>query len=317
MSGENTMEIKNRSLSYFLLIPILSICFLLFVKFTSGLRFDHLLLVSIVNVAFYLSGFTRRLITGLGVIIVYWIIFDSMKVWPNYLYNTVHIQSLYEMEKSFFGINANGTVITPNEYFLIHTNTFIDIVSGLFYLMWVPLPLLFAFYSYTIDKNLFLRFCFAFLTVNIIGWIIYYGYPAAPPWYVAEYGMQLDPATKSNAAGLLKFDHYFGIKLFEDLYAKGSNVFAAMPSLHSSYPLIGLYYTFKQPRRWMSYVFAIVMAGIWFSAIYLTHHYILDVLAGILVGVTGIFIFEKFVLKTNWFKGFLKRYEKAITIKNY
>lgn len=317
MSTENTMEIRaRRDWSYYLVVPILSLSFLLFAKFTTGLRSDHFLLVSLINFSFYLSGFSRRLITGLGIMIVYWVIFDSMKAWPNYIYNTVHIQSLYEMEKSIFGINVNGTVITPNEFFIANTNSVLDIACGIFYLSWVPLPLLFAMYVYTNNKNLFLRFCLAFLFVNLIGFAIYYLYPAAPPWYVANHGMVLNTATKSYAAGLLRFDQFFGISLFENMYAKGSNVFAAMPSLHSSYPLIGLYYSFKQPVRWMRVVFAIVMIGIWFSAIYLTHHYVLDVLAGILVGFAGVLFFEKYLLKTKLFLNFLDKYERAITIKN-
>jgi hypothetical protein len=315
-----TNHFARRSWSYYLTVPLLSILFLVFVKITTGLRFDHFLLVTIVNIAFYASGFSRRLITGLGIIIFYWILFDSMKAWPNYAYNTVHIQSLYELEKSIFGFMYNGVRITPNEYFLANHTTVPDLICAAFYLCWVPVPLLFAFYLYFTNKNLFLRFCFAFLFVNLLGFVIYYSYPAAPPWYIAERGMQLDITTKSYAAGLLRFDHFFGINLFSDLYAKGSNVFAAMPSLHASYPLIGLFYAIRQPRKWIAVIFAIVMVGIWFAAIYLTHHYILDILAGIACGLTGLFIFEKYLLKTKWFGNFVKRYEKTITKpmeKNY
>jgi membrane-associated phospholipid phosphatase len=239
-----------------------------------------------------------------------------MKAWPNYLYNTVNIRSLYEHEKNLFGFYSNGKLVTPNEYFINNTSPVLDVAAGIFYLCWVPLPLIFSMYLYSINKNLFLRFCFAFLIVNLIGFVIYYLYPAAPPWYVAEHGMQLNTATKSYAAGLLRFDHYFGIKLFEGMYSKGSNVFAAMPSLHASYPLIGLYYSFRQPVKWMRVVFAIVMLGIWFSAIYLTHHYVLDVLAGIACGITGIIIFEKVIVRTKWFDSFLNYYHASIEKKN-
>lgn len=316
MNSEKILEISDRrDWSYFLLVPLLSLLFLVFVKLTTSVRSDHFMLVAIINVAFYFSRFSRRLITGLGVIIVYWVIFDSMKAWPNYVYNTVNIQSLYEMEKNIFGFTINGNVVTPNEYFLSNTSIALDIICGMFYLTWVPLPFLFALYTYTKNKNLFLRFCFAFLFVNLIGFCIYYLYPAAPPWYVVHHGMILDPATKSFAAGLLRFDQIFGINLFAGLYEKGSNVFAAMPSLHASYPMIGLYYSFQHPLKWIRVVFAIVMLGIWFAAIYLTHHYILDVLAGIAVGVAGIFVFEKYILRTKWFSTFLLRYEKAISKK--
>jgi inositol phosphorylceramide synthase catalytic subunit len=313
MSINSGIELKTRPLSYYLVVPLLSILLLLFAAFTTGIRSDHVFLVTIIIIAFYTSHYSRRLITGLGIMIVYWVIYDSMKAWPNYAYNTVYIQSLYDAEKNLFGIHEGTGTVTPNEYFLIHSSRFLDILCAIFYLSWIPLPLLFAIYSYFTDKKLFLRFCFAFFIVNCIGFIIYYLYPAAPPWYYSKYGAELITSTKSHAAGLLRFDHYFNINLFSGLYAKGSNVFAAMPSLHASYPLIGLYYSMKQPRRWMSVVFGIVMLGIWFSAIYLTHHYILDVIAGILCGIAGIIFFEKFLMKNKSFRKLFDRYLDAIT----
>jgi membrane-associated phospholipid phosphatase len=236
-----------------------------------------------------------------------------MKAWPNWAYHDVDIFPLYNLEKILFGIHHENTLLTPNEFLINHYTNFLDVLCGFFYLSWMPLPLFFAFYLYAKNKNLFLRFCMAFFFVNIIGFIIYYLHPAAPPWYYEKYGSVLDVTTKSNAAGLLRFDNYFGIHFFEGLYAKGSNVFAAMPSLHASYPLIGLVYAYKQPAIWLRIVFAIVMVGIWFSAIYLTHHYILDILAGIGCGLLGIFIFEKVLLNTNNFGSFMKKYEAVIS----
>src|SRR3546814_5365632 len=72
--------------------------------------------------------------------------------------------------------------------------------------------------------------------------IVYYLYPAAPPWYIQQYGTDFIKDTPSNAAQLVKFDQFFNVPVFQTLYSKGSNVFAAMPSLHSSYPLIVIYY---------------------------------------------------------------------------
>lgn len=300
----------------FVIVPLLSVLYLLLAKSTTGIRPDHVALVAIVNSCYYLSSSTRRLIIGLGIIIVYWIIYDSMKAWPNWAFNDVDILPLYNLEKSLFGIHDGNNIVTPNEFFLSHSAVFADILCGTFYLCWMPLPLFFAFYLYFKNKNLFLRFCMAFFIVNCIGFIIYYVHPAAPPWYYEEHGSVLDVTTKSYAAGLLRFDSYFGIHLFEGLYSKGSNVFAALPSLHASYPLIGLIYASKQHVKWLKILFAIVMAGIWFSAIYLSHHYILDVLAGIGCGLLGVFIFEKVMLKNKWFSGFMRRYESVISVKS-
>jgi membrane-associated phospholipid phosphatase len=65
-----------------------------------------------------------------------------------------------------------------------------------------------------------------------------------------------------------------------------------MPSLHASYPLIVLFYGIKNKLGKINLVFAVVMAGIWFAAVYNSHHYVLDVLAGILCGSIGIGLFQ-------------------------
>lgn len=296
-----------------LIIPVLSLIYLLLAYVTTGIRNDHFLLVAIVNGSFFISKLTRRFITGFSIFVIYWILFDSMKLWPNWSFTEVDILPLYNLEKSWFGIMHEGVLLTPNEFFILHKTTFLDILSASFYLCWVPLPLIFAFYLYNKRKDLFIRFSLAFFFVNILGFIIYYVHPAAPPWYYAEFGNTLNTATKSNAAGLLRFDEYFGINLFADLYSKGSNVFAAMPSLHSAYPLIGFIYAARLSKKYFMYVFGIVSIGIWFSAIYLYHHYTLDIVVGISCAVIGVYILENYILSSTRSRNWLQNFEKAIT----
>jgi len=274
-----------------------------------GYKTDQLFLVLLFNILFYLSGPTRRFILGFTIFIVFWIIFDSMKAFPNYRYNTVHIASLYNAEKSLFGIKGpDGTICTPNEYWRTHQNTFLDIASGLFYLCWIPLPLAFAGYLFYKNKEAFFRFSLSFLLVNLLGFVIYYAYPAAPPWYVQQYGFVFNPHTPGNTAGLGRFDRFFHVSVFSGLYAKSSNVFAAMPSLHASYPLIVLYYGIRTRMRWANALFALIMTGIWFAAVYSSHHYTLDVLAGISCGLFGIALFNYLYTRTRWLPRFVRRY---------
>jgi membrane-associated phospholipid phosphatase len=65
-----------------------------------------------------------------------------------------------------------------------------------------------------------------------------------------------------------------------------------MPSLHASYPLIVLYYGIRTKQGWINLLFGAITAGIWFAAVYSSHHYVLDVLAGIICGATGIVLFN-------------------------
>ncbi|MDQ3291637.1 MAG: phosphatase PAP2 family protein, partial [Bacteroidota bacterium] len=128
--------------------------------------------------------------------------------------------------------------------------------------------------------------------VNLIGFVIYYVYPAAPPWYVQHYGFTFIPGTPGNTAGLARFDNFFGIKLFHGIYSKSSNVFAAMPSLHSAYPVTVLLYGLKNKLGRVNMFFALIMLGIWFAAVYSFHHYVLDVILGIACALVGFDLFQ-------------------------
>ena len=145
-----------------------------------------------------------------------------------------------------------------------------------------------------------------------MGFVVYYVYPAAPPWYIQEHGFAFQPLKLASTGGLAKFDAYFHIGLFKSIYAKGSNVFAAMPSLHSAYPVIVVYYAFKNRLGFVKYLFTLVMVGIWFTAVYASHHYVLDVLAGILCATIGISLFNLLTTRVGFIKEFINRYEKII-----
>lgn len=307
--------VDNRSaitLKIILTVTLLSIGYIILSYWVVGFKSDQLVLVAIFNTLFYASLITRKFILGFSVFIVYWIIFDYMKAVPNYDFSTVHIADLYHFEKKLFGINFNGQLLTPNEYWAINGTTIMDVIGGLFYLCWIPVPLGFATFLFFKNRKEFLGFAITFFVVNLVGFVGYYTFPAAPPWYIQQHGFVFDPATKANIGGLAKFDHFFNIHIFKDIYTKGSNVFAAMPSLHSAYPIIVLYYGLRNKLGSVNILLATVMAGIWFTAVYTSHHYVLDVLAGITTAFIGISIFNLLFTKVKFLKDFLNRYTLLI-----
>jgi hypothetical protein len=304
--------VNSISLKSVITVSLISVAYLLLSSVVVGFKTDQLVLVFLFNALFYASALTRKFITGFSIFIVYWIIYDYMKAFPNYEFNTVHIADLYNFEKNLFGISFNGTLLTPNEYWRLNGHTILDILSGIFYLCWIPVPMAFAVYLFFVNRRQFLAFLMTFFLVNFLGFIVYYTFPAAPPWYVQFHGFNFINHTPGNTAGLIKFDNFFNVGIFKSIYAKGSNVFAAMPSLHSSYPLIVLYYGLKNKLRWINVFFATVMVGIWFSAVYTSHHYVLDVAFGIVCAILGITLFELAFSRVQFLKSFLDRYEKII-----
>ena len=290
----------------------ISLAYLLVSFLLIGFKTDQLGLTAFFLVCFFSSSISRKFITGFAIFIAYWIIFDYMKAFPNYTVSRVHIGDLYNAEKSLFGFSYLGNTITPNEYWQLNGRTWLDILTGIFYLCWIPVPLALAAYFFFKDKTMFLHFSLTFVLVNMIGFIVYYIYPAAPPWYYHLNGDHFFAHTPGNTAGLHKFDDFFHAGIFRSLYAKSSNVFGAMPSLHCSYPVIVLYYGIKKKFGWVNFFFLLVMLGIWFSAVYSSHHYVLDLLAGIICAIAGIFFFEKILLRSARVNRFLNLYRAAI-----
>jgi inositol phosphorylceramide synthase catalytic subunit len=292
----------------FIICGVLSIAYLVISHLLVGFNMDQLMLLLVFNTLYFFNKNTRRLSIGLSIFIVYWIVFNYMKAFPNYNYNEVAIGSLYNIEKTLFGISTPAGIVIPSEYFKNFSNSLLDVLSGFFYLCWIPVPLIFAILLFFRDRRSFFLFSLTFFLANIIGFIGYYIYPAAPPWYVMENGFAFLSSTPGNMAGLGRFDQYLGFPLFEGIYSKSSNVFAAMPSLHAAYMLIVVFYGLRTGFKGYNVFFAIIMGGIWFTAVYSAHHYVIDVIAGIITALFAIYLFRYFASHTksgqkllNWF----------------
>lgn len=309
LAGTAQMPVFKR-----LLIAVMIVLgYLILSYFLIGFRPEQLFISGLFFVLYIASKRTRNFVLTLLPFIVFWVIFDYMKAFPNYKFNTVHIGDLYALEKEYFGIQYHGALHTLNEFWEMNRTTFLDVMNGFFYLCWMPVPIAFASYLFFKNRRAALEFCLTFLLTNFVGFIGYYGYPAAPPWYVHYHGFDFNPATPGNVAGLAGFDHFLGVQIFHGLYAKSSNVFAAMPSLHAAYALLSVYYGFKKRAAagWKIFL-VIVCLGTWFAAIYTNHHYVFDLLVGILCAIIGILLFQKVLLRIRPFRKFMDSYYRQV-----
>lgn len=276
-----------------------------------GLRPEHLWIAILLAALFFAAPATRRLMVALLPFIIFGISYDWMNIVHNYEVNPVDIEGIYNAEKRMFGIAcADGVLRTPNEFFALHTNPLLDFLGGFFYLCWVPVPILFGLWLYFGGQTkAYLHFAIVFLLVNFIGFAGYYIHPAAPPWYVAEYGFGFSLGTPGDTAGLSAFDNMTGLGIFNALYGRNSNVFAAVPSLHSAYTLVAFIYSLRSKSPlWIRIFLAVVTLGIWFTAVYTSHHYIIDVSLGILCAIAGFLLFEYVLMRIPAFGRFISRY---------
>ena len=131
---------------------------------------------------------------------------------------------------------------------------------------------------------------------------------------MALHGFEAVPGTPGDTAGLGRFDDMTGLGIFNALYARNSNVFAALPSLHSAYTPVALIYAIRSrsSAAWIA-VLALVSVGIWWTAVYSSHHYIIDVLCGIACALAGFALFEFGLMKIPAFARFVDRYTSYIS----
>lgn len=275
-----------------------------------GFRPEHLYIAVFLAFMLLVTGTTRRLVVALMPFIVFGISYDWMNIVHNYEVNPVDIKGINDAERSLFGIISGGVTLTPNEFFALHTSKIMDFLGGFFYLCWVPVPIIYGLWLYlNKQEKTYLHFAIVFLLVNLIGFAGYYIHPAAPPWYVAKYGFDFMLGTPGDVAGLGAFDEMTGLGIFQGLYGRNSNVFAAVPSLHSAYTLVAFIYSLRsRTPMWMRIALAVITLGIWFTAVYTSHHYIIDVLLGIACALLGFIIFEYLLMRIPPFARFITRY---------
>jgi hypothetical protein len=125
------------------------------------------------------------------------------------------------------------------------------------------------------------RFAWIFFLTNVAGFVTYHVYPAAPPWYYHAHGCEISMTALPSAGPRLEhLDAVLGIDYFKGMYGRSSDLYGAVPSLHVAYPLLIViegWRAFGWVGRALSLVFLVSMG---FAALYLDHHWVIDVLLG-------------------------------------
>ncbi len=252
-----------------------------------GLRLEHVVLTAAAASCALWGGGALRFLRLFAPVVLTGIVYDFSRLTTGWR-GEVHIADVYATELAWFGVGSGSARRIPAEALLDHTHVVLDAVSGVAYLVYLYVPIVVAIALYFArDERRMFDVGAAFLFSYLIGLVIYLVYPTAPPWYVFEHGLGspvLD-ATPS-AAGAARFDVLLGYPYFASFYARSANVFGAMPSLHVAAPASTLLAVAgKRPRWWLPV--AIVLAAVTFAAVYLQHHYVLDLLAGLACAVVG------------------------------
>jgi inositol phosphorylceramide synthase catalytic subunit len=197
----------------------------------------------------------------------------------------IHVRDLYDLDARLFSLPTSDGPRALTDLIAAHTSPLLDVICGGAYLLFLLEVFGVAIYLFFRDRPRMLAVSAGFFTLNITGWLIWMLYPAAPPWYVDQYGFgPVVQDAASSPAGLLRLDALLGSPIAASFYSKSANVFGAMPSLHVAY--VTMVACIALPLGGTLRAFTLLFAGLMaFSAVYLRHHYVLDVVVGMVLAV--------------------------------
>lgn len=248
-------------------------------------HWDNLAGLVAVVALFSLGPRSRKAFLGAYPVGLVGLLYDGMKLVQNVGLrpDTVHLCDLRAHEIALFGISSGGEErVTLHDWFQAHPSPLLDAVCAVPYGTFVFVCFGCAAWLYFRDHARMLRFTWSFLALNVLGFLTYHVYPAAPPWYFHAHGCVVDiTARASEGANLARVDAWLGVHYFAGMYGRASDVFGAVPSLHVAYPLlIALdgWRTFNRGWRAAAVAFFALMC---FAAVYLDHHWVIDIVAGI------------------------------------
>jgi inositol phosphorylceramide synthase catalytic subunit len=215
-----------------------------------------------------------------------WILtFYASRFIPDEYRPVVSVVILPTLESVMYGANISD-ILTR------FTHPVLDIIA------WIPygvihfiLPFFVALFLWLFrPKQTLHLWARAFGYMNLVGVFIQIIFPCAAPWYELIYG--LTPAsysTPGSAGGLGRIDKLFNSHGYDTTFSSSPVVFGAFPSLHAGCATIEalfLSHFFPQTTR---IVWAYVCVLYW-ATMYLTHHYLIDVVGGACLA-TGCFYF--------------------------
>ncbi len=204
---------------------------------------------------------------------------------------------LRALELSWFSV-APG--MTPQDYFTRHPVMALDLLFAVPYGVFFVVAFVYAGFLFVKDRPRMRFFLWSFATANFISFACWVIFPAAPPWYVRAHGCVADLTVAPSAAALVRVDGYIGIPYFQSFYARASQVFGALPSMHCAYPALGLLTSWRVTRwntRWIHLLYTLTMFS---ASVYLDHHWIIDGLAGWTIAVVAVLLAKRMFVALGW-----------------
>lgn len=255
--------------------------------------FPSKLFIPLLYIFALLVPFTSQFFFPATPVFAWLLAFYTNRFIPSDLRPAVHVVLLPTLESVLYGANISD-ILTR------FTHPVLDIIA------WLPYGVI--HYTYPLVLSLFLWLFRPPLALKT--WAVTFGYmnltavliqiliPCAAPWYEVIYG--LTPATydvPGSPGGLARIDALFGGDGYQTAFSNSPLVFGAFPSLHAGWATLGALFITHFWQGTARYVWMYVSVLYW-STMYLTHHYLIDVVGGACLATAFFYLFMPDELRT-------------------
>lgn len=215
------------------------------------------------------------------------------------LNRTVHFTEMIVADRWLFAGALPPSVL--QEWWWSGSVMWYDFYFYFLYTIHFLMPVLLAVLLWKQAEKYYWPFVWAIIGLSFAAFVTYVIFPAAPPWMAHELDYFSDPFLRVSSEVWAAM----GIENFSEVYANiPANPVAAIPSLHSAYPMLfSLFVVLAFGRKyWWVFFYPISM---WVGVVYLGEHYVIDVILGALYAVIAVYISIK---SSQWYRKELRQH---------
>jgi hypothetical protein len=213
-------------------------------------------------------------------------VYDVLRMHANE-WQTVHFLPQIHVDRWLFG-GAVPTVQLQHWLFTPGRPHWWDYGVFLVYMSHFFASLIVAAVLWKYSHARFQRFAFLFVSLSFLAFVTYALYPAAPPWLASQTAHGLGPTAKVIDEMWVHIGLRSGASVFSGT-SHLANPVAAVPSLHSAYPVLLVLFFWKSAGKWR-WLLPLYPLAMGFTLVYAAEHYVFDILLGWLYAVVVYFV---------------------------
>lgn len=237
---------------------------------TRGIGLTPDIIFVLLAAGFVWKGQRLRFVRDFAPFVLLLLSYDAMRGFADNLGATVHVRYAIDWERALF-FGHIPTQDLQRWFFDPESSRWYDYLAALLHIMHFLVPLLFAAVIWQHYRQHYWPFVISLVLVSYAGFVTFMLLPTAPPWWAGR-------------TGDLESVHlvHEGLPALTLLYDKlNPNPVAAMPSLHAAYPWLFLLFACRLWGR-RGAALAIYPTAVYLAVVYLGHHYVVDLIAGVI-----------------------------------